>query len=227
MRTVFIGASSLSITTARLLLRNGHEVVLIEQDKAIIDELSGDLECGFVLGDGSKPAVLREVDPGHTDFLFCLTDADQANILASLVGRSLGFKRVVTKIDNAELEHVCLELGLRDTIIPGRAIGRYLAEMVDGQDSLELSGMIKGDARLFSFVAREPDEGAASELDLPSDSRLICLYRDGKFLIADPDTTLRKGDEVVVLAQRRALEALDERFPAERPGRIPPGRNRP
>jgi trk/ktr system potassium uptake protein len=215
MRTVFIGASSLSVATARILLKQGHEVVMIEQDKAIIDTLSSGLECGFVLGDGSKPAVLREVGPGHTDFLFCLTDTDQANILASLVGRSLGFKRVVTKIDDAELEHMCLELGLRDTIIPARAMGRYLAEMVEGQNPLELSGMIKGEARLFSFVAREEDQGAASDLGLSPESRVICVYRGGKFLIADDVTALKKGDEIVILTHRRVLPELAKRWSAE------------
>jgi trk system potassium uptake protein TrkA len=212
MRTVFIGASAFSLATARLLLQRGHEVVVIEKDKEIIDALSSELECGFVSGDGSKPAVLREVDPGHTDFLFCLTGTDQANILASLVGRSLGFKRVVTKVDDAELEHMCLELGLRDTIIPARAIARYLAEMVEGQNPLELSGMIKGEARLFSFVARAEDERTVAELGLPSDSRVICAYRGGKFLMVDDRTTLRKGDEVVVLTQRRVLPDLLERW---------------
>jgi trk system potassium uptake protein TrkA len=215
MRTVFIGASSLSVTTAKLLLKHGHEVVLIEQEKETIDALSSELDCGFVLGDGSKPSVLREVDPEHADFLFCLTDADQANILASLVGRSLGFKRVVTKIDDPELEHVCLELGLRDTIIPSRAIGRYLVEMVAGQNPLELSGMIKGDARLFSFVAGAEEEGPAADLGLPSESRVICLYRGGKFVLAEDDVALRKGDEVVVLTHRRAVQELGKRWGAE------------
>jgi trk system potassium uptake protein TrkA len=217
MRTVFIGASTLSIATARILLAQGHEVVLIEQDKAIIDALSGDLQCGFVVGDGSKPAVLREVDPARSDFLLCLTDSDEANILASLVGRSLGFKRVVTKIDDAELEHVCLELGLRDTIIPARAMGRYLAEVVEGQSPLELSGMIKGDARLFSFVAGDAEEIGVTELGLPAHSRVICLYRGGKFMLADTDTALRKGDEVVVLTARRDVPELRKRWEPARP----------
>jgi trk system potassium uptake protein TrkA len=217
MRTVFIGASTLSLATARLLLEEGHEVVLIEQDKAIVDALSGDIQCGFVVGDGSKPAVLREVDPARSEFLFCLTDSDEANILASLVGRSLGFKRVVTKIDDAELEHVCLELGLSDTIIPARAIGRYLAEMVEGQSPLELSGMIKGEARLFSFVAADADQVAVSEIGLPGHSRVICLYRGGKFMLADNDSVLKKGDEVVVLTERRALQDLRGRWEAARP----------
>ncbi len=128
MRVVIIGASSLAVVTAKLMRERGEEVVIIEHDKDHIDALSEELDCGFLHGDGSKPAILREADPKGTDVLFALTDNDQANILASLVGRSLGFKRVVTKIQDAEFEHICKELGLEDIIVPSRTIGRFLAE---------------------------------------------------------------------------------------------------
>jgi trk system potassium uptake protein TrkA len=212
MRTVFIGASALAITTAHLLLGRGHEVVIIEQDKGVIDALSEELDCGFVHADGSKPGVLREVDPAHTDFLFCLTGNDQANIIAGLVGRSLGFKRVVTKIDGPEFEHICLELGLVDIIIPARTIGRHLAEMVEGTDPLEISAKIKGDARVFSFIARAEDEQPFGDLKLPDDARVMCVYRDNAFLLPLPGDRLRTGDEVVLITHVRHLPALDERW---------------
>jgi trk system potassium uptake protein TrkA len=128
MRAVFIGAGSLAVVTAKLIRERGEEVVIIEQDKERIDSLAEHIDCGFLHGDGSKPAMLREADPEHTDVLFALTGNDQANILASLVGRSLGFKRVVTKIEDVELEHICKELGLEDVIVPSRTVGRFLAE---------------------------------------------------------------------------------------------------
>ncbi len=124
MRAVFIGASSLSIMTARLLLKRSHEAVIIELDKDIATNLHNELDCGILHGDGTKPALLREANPELTDVLFCLTGNDQTNIIASLVGRSLGFKRVVTKIVDSEFEHICTEVGLEDTIIPSRTIGR-------------------------------------------------------------------------------------------------------
>jgi trk system potassium uptake protein TrkA len=128
MRAVFIGAGSLAVVTAKLIRERGEEVVIIEQDKERIDALADELDCGFLHGDGSKPAMLREANPEGTDVLFALTGNDQANILASLVGRSLGFKRVVTKIDDHEFEHICKELGLEDVIVPTRTVGRFLAE---------------------------------------------------------------------------------------------------
>lgn len=210
MRVVFIGASTLAVTTARYLLKRGHEVVIIERDKERIQAISQDLDCGFLHGDGSKPALLREADPEHTDTLFCLTGSDQANIIASLVGRSLGFKRVVTKIDDAEFEHICLELGLEDTIIPARTIAGHLADLCEGRDPLELSTMIRDEARAYSFVARADQAGPIEELALPDQTRIVCIYRNNRLILPDPDTRLKSEDEVVLITHRDQLDALEK-----------------
>lgn len=212
MRAVFVGASSLAVMTARFLLRRRHEVIIIERNKERIEALAGELDCGFLLGDGSKPALLREADPARTDVLFCLTGNDQANILASLVGRSLGFTRIVTKIDDPEFEHICIELGLEDMIIPSRTIGRYLADLFQGMNLLDLSGVIKDDARIFTFVARHDDEMPVDDLKLPARSRMVCLYRGGKFVALDEDTHIREDDEVVLITHADNLASLHERW---------------
>lgn len=212
MRVAFVGAGNLSVMTARKLLEYGVEVIIIEENKERIDEMSDQLDCGFLHGDGSKPAVLRQVDPEHTDVLFCITGNDQINIIASLVGRSQGFRRVVTKVEDPELELICAELGLEHTIVPTRTISRFLTDMVWGRDILELSTMIKDAARFFSFVVSDKDEGIVSELELPESARAVCYYREGKFMLADADSKLRKGDEVVVLTHSKNLTKLKERW---------------
>jgi trk system potassium uptake protein TrkA len=211
MKAVLIGSNPLSIKTAQGLLKRGHEVIIVERDKARIEALADELDCGFLHGDGSKPAVLREADPERSDVLYCLTGNDESNIIASLVGRSLGFERVVTKIDDVEFEHICLELGLEDTINPARTIARHLADVLEGQDPFELSSMLRDDARAVSFVANDGDEGPIQDLDLPGQTRIICLYRDEKLIVPDEDTKVRADDEVVVITRREHVSELTER----------------
>jgi trk system potassium uptake protein TrkA len=212
MRAVFIGAGELTNVTARQLLKSGFEVVIIEKDKTRIDELSVDLDAGFIHGDGSKPAILREANPAATDFLFSLSGNDQYNIIASLVGRSLGYKHVVTRIEDPSYEHICIELGLEDVIIPDYTIGRYLADICAGQNPLEVSALIKGDARIFSFVATKDDEIPLTDLPLPKDSRLMFFYRNEELVLPDTDTALKEGDEVVIIAHSKAIPDLKERW---------------
>jgi len=212
MRAVIIGSSTLSLMTARILLKRGHEVVIIEKDKERIESLTESLDCGVLHGDGSKPAILKEADPSTTDVLFCLTGNDQTNIIASLVGRSLGFKRIVTRIEDPEFEHICIELGLMDTIIPARTIGRHLADLFEGRDPLELSTMIRSEARTFSFVVKNEDAGPVNELQLPDASRVICIYRNDELLIPENDTILKTDDEVIIITHRKNLTDLEDRW---------------
>lgn len=212
MKIVFIGASSLAIATAELLLQVGHEVIVIENDKTVIDELMTKVDCVFIHGNGSRPAILKETDPDSIDALFCLTKSDEANIIASLVARSLGVKRVITRIEDPEFEHICIELGLNDTIIPTLTNARYLANIAAGRNILELSAVIRGNVRLFSFVADETNEGVIGDLDLPKQSRVIFFYRDNLFQPVDGDTKLKKGDEVVVVTTTDEYEKLHKKW---------------
>lgn len=212
MRIAFVGAGEVSVRTAELLIERGHEVILIEKDQERIDELSDTLDCSFLNGDGSKPHILEEVAPKKTDALFCLTNNDQINLIACLVGRSLGFKRVVPSIQDPEFELVCHELDLKDTIIPSRTISRYLADMVEGLDILELSTVIKAEARFFTFTVDKEKGKRVGDLDLPKDARVVCYYRDNRFSLADDDTKLDKGDEMVILTHSKNVGDLRDRW---------------
>jgi trk system potassium uptake protein TrkA len=218
MRVVFVGAGDYAVRTAGFLIEWGHEVVIIEREKSKVDELAEKLDCGFLQGDGSNPAILREAGPEITDILFCLSSSDQANIIAALVGRNLGFGRIITSLQNEEYEDVCLELGLEDLIIPSRTISRYLADIVKGVDILELSTLIKEDARLFSFHALREDAVPVGELSLPEGAKVICLYRDGNFVLTDSETNIKKGDEVVIMTYSEHINELVERWPPENAG---------
>jgi len=212
MRAVFVGAGKVSVETAKALIKKGHEVVIIETDKARIDELTEEMDCSFLQGDGSQPNILREVNPEQTDFLFCFTNSDQDNVISSLVGRSLGFNRVVTSIGDQQFEGICHELGLKDTIIPSRTISRYLEDMVGGGENVELSTVIKDDARFFTLIAKEEDAVAATDLKLPAGARVICYYRDGTFSHASEETTFHIDDEIVILTHSKNIPALQERW---------------
>lgn len=216
MRVVFVGGGDLTVETASLLIDRKHEVVIIETDKAKIDELSDTLDCSFLHGDGSKPHILSEAGPEHADFLFCLTENDQHNIIAALVGRSLGYGHVVVQIYNSEYLNICQELDLENAITPSKTIGRYLADMVAGVDILQLSSLIKGEARILKIVIDQQTRGRVEDLDLPDEARAICLYRDDKFMLVDPGTTMHIDDEAIILTHSKHLATLTKRFRKEK-----------
>ncbi len=212
MRIVFSGASQLTIMASQALIEKGHEVIIIEVDKDKIDQLSEELDCSFLHGDSATPAILSHVNPKNCDILFCLTESEQVSIITSLLGRSLGFKRVVTRIEDPDLEPLCRELGLEDIIIPTRTMSRHLENMVRGLDNIELSTVLRENVRFFTFIAHKDEATTVSELDLPEDSRVVFFYRDNKCYFVDNETKFREGDEVVILTRSEHLVDLNQRW---------------
>ena len=212
MRIVFVGAGDLSVETATLLIARKHEIVIIESDAEKIESLSDSLDCSFLHGDGSKPQILAEAGPEQADFLFCLTENDQYNIIAALVGRSLGYSRVVVQIHDVDYLNICQELGLEHTITPSKTISRYLADTVSGIDVLELSSLIKCEARCMMIEIDKQTKGKVADLELPDEARVICLYRDEQFMLTDADTSLQAKDEALILTHSKHLAELTKRF---------------
>jgi len=212
MRIAFIGTSSLTLSVTQALLEAKHEVVIIERDQARIDELSDQLEVGFIHGDGTAPAILGDAEPENTDVLFCLQNSDQTNILAALIGRSLGFKRVVPRVNSTQFQCISYELGLEDSIMPNRAVASHLKDMLTGDKSLELSSLIRGDAMVFDFRVADEDAVAIDELPLPERCRVICLYRNDAFLLPEQIAAFEPGDEVLLITHRDNLDKLRRRW---------------
>jgi len=211
MRIVFSGASPLTVTAARVLIKV-HEVIIIEKDKKKIDELSEEMDCSFLHGDATTPGILKEVNPETCDFLFCLCNEDQTNIITSLLGRSLGFKRVVTNIEQPELEQMCREIGLEDIIIPVQATTRHLENMIKGLDQVDISSVLKFGTRLFTINAGSNEAVTIEELKLPESTRIIFYYRNETLHFVNENIRFKKGDEIIVLCNTDTLPELIDRY---------------
>lgn len=212
MRIVIVGASRIAAAAAGLLIERGHQLTFIERSKPRIDELGETLDCGFLLGDGSSPDLLREADPEHTDVLFCLTGHDQTNIIAGLAARSLGYARVVCLVEEVGYEPLCRELGLEETLNPLRSLSRLLVSVAGHKGARPADDAIKHDASLQ--VQRIERELAASELALPGDVRVIGYYRAGQLGFPAPDTVWQAGDELLILARGTPPADVDALFTA-------------
>ena len=105
-----------------------------------------------------------------------------------------------------------LVLGLDDVIVPDRDVGERLADMVEGHDVAQLSAAVEGGIRFFHYIARQASAGRTTALDLPGDSRVIAIMRDGESRIVAEEDDIRAGDKVLLITHKRHLHDLKKRF---------------
>jgi trk system potassium uptake protein TrkA len=216
MKIVIVGASRFGVATAAQLMQTGHEVVLVDIDRAKLEAVAESLDCGMLEGDGSLPTVQREAFGDHADALILLTNTDDVNIMAALVGRKVGFARVVPQIVRKELVAVCEELGLEDLVTPHQTLARALLRMIEDHSDAALEMRFRKGLTLRAYpVGASLDGRAVSALDLPEGCRVIGIADEERERLATPESRLARDERLIVVAQDDILEDLDARFEAE------------
>lgn len=214
MHITILGASRFGVATARQLIDAGHEVVLIDIDRARLDQLADDgLDCGMVCGDGTLPSTLRDAYGDGSDALVALTNEDDVNILAGVVARSVGYERIVPQIVRPELLTVVEELKLGDVITPHESLARSIILALTEHSELDTELALHRDLRLVNHVVPASMAGKTlGDLDLPKHARPIAYASEAGEYFADPDVELSEGDHLMFVAANEAVNPLTKLF---------------
>jgi trk system potassium uptake protein TrkA len=152
MRIIITGLTAMSLEAARAFAKRGDDVILIDPDRETFEQLAEDLDVAFIKGDGARPDVLAQANPDKVDVMYCLCEDDKDNIIAALVAKAAGVKRVIPKIQDRSYHPICDEIGLKERVDPAHAIAKALVHMgvedtaQGGLDQDELERDARGEA---------------------------------------------------------------------------------
>ncbi|MFP7673971.1 potassium channel family protein [Marivita sp. S0852] len=213
MHITVLGASRFGLATVRQLIEDGHEVVLIDIDENRLDELSDGLDAAMICGDGTLPSTLRDAYGDGSDALVALTNKDDVNILSAIVGRSVGFERVVPQIVRSELLSVADELKLDDIITPHESLARSIVTGLTQNSEMDTDLALHRELRITNHtVPPEMDGKQIKDLDLPENARPIAHAGEDRETFADPDVYLTKGDRILFVVSQDDADALQAVF---------------
>ncbi len=214
MRIVVVGASLLGEALVSELLDCQHNVVLVDQSRDRLDEVASRLDCGLIEGDGTLPQTLRDAFGDAADALMLMTNHDDVNILGAVVGRSIGYDRIVLQIVRGELLEVCVELGLDDVVTPHATVAKSIIKSIESHSRVWDNRDPEEDMQILSYdVDADHDGQTLGGLELPDGARAVARLREGEQAATSDDATLTEGDRVLIAARSDARNALAETFP--------------
>ena len=209
MRIIVIGASRLGVALVEELLECNHDVVLVDHSRERLEEVSDELDCGLIEGDGTLPKTLRDAYGDNADALMLMTNHDDVNILGAVVGRAIGFERIVLQIVRSQLLDVCAELGFDEVVTPHATVAGSIVHSLEHDErvwtQLEIA---KGLSFATYTVSDRLEARNMGELDLPQGARAVAVLRKSDEIDLAPDAALREGDEVLVAATEEARDDL-------------------
>ena len=219
MRVILLGGGETVETIyflARLFVRRGYDVTIVDPYLAEAQMLSRRVKATVLLGDGSDPAVLEEAGARQADLLLSLTPHDPDNLVACQVAQKLyGVPRTLALVNDPENEDVFRQLGITEVFSSTKVIGSLIEGRTVFDEITQLFPADEGRLYVTEVVLdREaPVIGKAlQELDLPADSLVAAIIRNGQVVVPGGQDRLLVADRLIVIAlpehQEHILTAL-------------------
>ena len=229
-RVMIAGGGKVGLRLARQL-KDELQIKIIETDRKRCDYLASQLPAGVLVlhGDSTDEELMTDESVQDMDLFLALTSDDEDNIMACLLAKRMGAKRVLALINRKAYADLVQGTQIDIAISPSHAVlGELLAFVrrgdVEAVHSLRrgaaeaLEAVVRGDAGTCKLVGRRVEQ-----IELPKGAQIGAIVRglpvDGEALAPAPspvpaeaqvliphhDTLIQTGDRVIVFMPRKKM----------------------
>ena len=219
-RVMIIGGKQVGIWVAETLEKQGVNVRLIERDIRRCEKISGILSKTIVVhGDGTDQATLEEENVEGVDAFLALTNDDEDNIIASLLARRLGAKKVVALINRLNYLPMVQRLGINTSVSPRLATVDRILQFVRKGHVLSVTTFGVEEAEAIELIATEGSKYVGPKLrDLrfPREAIVGAIARpDGEVIVPRGNASIQAGDRVIFFTLESVVPKLESAFLVE------------
>ncbi len=220
MRIAIGGAGNVGRYVAKDLKERGHDVVIIEQNKELVDTLRVDYDVNWVVGDACELHTLDAAVLSSCEVVVAATGDDEDNLVISLLAKQeFAVPRVVSRVNHPDNLWLFTESwGVDVAMSMPHLLTSLVEEAVTVGDLVRLLSLEQGKVALLEVRLAEgsPVEGkTVGDLKIPPDCSLVAVVRDRHVIPPTADTPLHAGDEVLALAAPEAERDLKRALTGE------------
>ncbi len=216
-RVFIIGGKQVGITIAEELEAKGVHVKLFERDAARCERIAEIVKKTIVIhGDGTDQATLEEESVEGIDAFLAMTNEDEVNLIASMLARRVGVKKVVALINKLNYLPMAQRLGVNTTVSPRlAAVDRILRYVRRGRVQ-SVTTFREEEAEAIELIAAEGRKYVGKklrEISFPRGAIVGAIVKpDGTVQIPRGDGTIEAGDRVIFFALERVVPELESAF---------------
>jgi trk system potassium uptake protein TrkA len=189
---------------------------VIEQNRERCVALAEQLESGLVLhGDATDLDLLSQEGIAETDGLAAVTSEDETNLLASLLAKHLGARKVIALLKRAEYIPLVTRIGIDAAVSPRLSTANRILQHIRGGKIVSMAIMERNRAEAMEFEVLPRSRVAGrriADLGLPRGAILGSIQRGSEVIIPHGDTQVESGDRVMVFALPDAIDETTDFF---------------
>ena len=211
LNIIIVGCGKVGLTLIEQLVKEGHDITIIDQDAKKVQEVGSIYDVMGVAGNGASHRVQMDAGIASADLLIAVTESDELNLLCCTVANQVAncstIARVRTPDYSGEASYLRDKLGLAMIINPELEAAREIARILYLPTALEVNSFAHGQAELIKIQIPENNILDGMSVAMLSKkintSVLICgIERSGAMYIPSGDSLLLGGDKISFVAPK-------------------------
>ncbi len=219
MKIIIAGAGEVGTHLAKMLSRENHNIVVVDTDNERLLNLESHFEVITINGSSTSIQSLKDAGVAKADLLISVTPTQEINLTGSILGKKLGAKKTIARIDKPEyLQSGNLELfremGVDSLIYPEELAAREVVGLLSQVGTSELVNFSGGK---ISMIVVRLDENApiidksmleAADYSNELDFRAVAITRDGTTIIPRGNDRFKLHDVVYVITDQSGIKDI-------------------
>ena len=122
MKIILVGGGKVGTALARQLSEEGHNVTVVDTNKARVEHLTESYDVLGIVGNGSSITTLSEAGIEDADVFIAVTGSDELNLLCCMFAKKAGHCHGIARVRNPsyshELDFIKKQIGISAIINP-------------------------------------------------------------------------------------------------------------
>ena len=209
-----IGCGRFGSSVAKTLYGLGYEVLALDSDEEIIQNISDEVTHAVVV-DVMDEVALKELGLSNFDVVVVSIGSNtEASIMATIIAKELGVKRVIAKATSDFQGKVLAKIGADKVIFPERDMGIRVAHNLVSANILEFIEL-SPDYGIIEITAIRDWIGKSLinlQLSKKYGINIMAIKKDNNIIISPVgDTIIEQDDILVVIASTAAISKLERK----------------
>jgi len=216
MKIIIAGAGDLGSHLAKLFSSESHDIYLIDQNEERLNTISSQIDVFTIAGDAKSVEIMEQKLISSCDLLIAVTSIEETNMLICILGKKLGAKRTIARINDVNIikenkEHFYNELGIDTLISPTHLASLEIQRLVNQSaftDDIEFDNgkltvfgiSLSKKSNLINKTVRE-----SADLNPNLSFKPLALHRDDLTLIVNGETVLKENDIVYFISLKDSI----------------------
>jgi trk system potassium uptake protein TrkA len=213
-RIMIVGGGRVGYYVAKTLEERDVSVKVIEKDEERCKFLLQSLKKSVILlGDGSNENLLEEENISDMDLFAAMSNNEELNIMASLLARSLGAKKVITIVNRTDYLQLARNLGLEAVLCPRLITASKILRYIRSGNIISLTTVAGGKAEIMEAEVKEGSVLAGKSLlegELPKRALIGAIIRDSEIIIPSGNDRITENDKLIVFTLKESIRQVEK-----------------